>query len=332
MKSTVTEAELSKYRAAKNAAAWCERSAFGVLRGKGIDGLGLLQRLSSNDVGELHVGQGVSTVLLTEKARIIDVATVLRREEDLLFLLSPGTQDEVRRWFASYTIMEDFKLRDISTDWRAVQIIGPQSPYVLQELGGAALDSMTPASWLRVTIFGVETIIVKQAPLCEFSFLLLFAAADEAAFHAGLQALDERLPQLDESVFETLRIEAGQGRHGAEWSLDYNPLEAGLVQLISFTKGCYIGQEVIARLDSYNKVNKRIMGFKGGQPAAPGTALFDGDRVIGRITSTAWSPELQSWLSLGYIRSAYANPAARVPARCDADEIELEIAHLPFTI
>lgn len=331
MSKMLDGSQSEQYSAAKSSAAWFDYSSLDVLSCRGIDGPGLLQRLTTNDLSDLQPGDGKYTVLLTEKARIIDVVNVVRRENDILLLMSPGAAAPARSWFTKYTIMEDFRTRDVSNDWRALRLFGPHAVQRLGELGIEDADDMAVGAWRNGELFGAPVLLVKQAPMCEFSFLLCFGAEHAEAVFGGMQAISAQVPQVDEDVFEVLRIEAGLGQRGSEWTDAFNPLEAGLVQYISFSKGCYIGQEVIARLDSYNKVKQRLIGFTSEAAVPPGATFRDETRQTGVITSTAFSPELNSWISLGYLRSQYASYGARHRALTDdGGAYELEVVKLPF--
>ena len=331
MSKMLDDSQSEQYRAARESAAWFDYSSIDVLACRGVDGPGLLQRLTTNDLSDLQPGGGKYTVLLSEKARIIDVVNVVRRESDILLLMSPGAAAPARAWFTKYTIMEDFRTRDVSDDWRALQFFGPHAVMRLAELGIDGADDMTVGAWRNAELFGAPVLLIKQAPMCEFCFLLCFNAEQAEAVFNGMRAISAQVPQVDEDVYEVLRIEAGLGRRGSEWTDAFNPLEAGLVQYISFTKGCYIGQEVIARLDSYNKVKQRLIGFVSTEAAPPGAQFHDETRQTGVITSTAFSPELNTWISLGYLRSQYASYGARHQALADdGGACELEVVKLPF--
>jgi folate-binding protein YgfZ len=127
-----------------------------------------------------------------------------------------------------------------------------------------------------------------------------------------------------------LRINAGLGKLGSEYSDQYNPLEAGLLHLTSFTKGCYLGQEVVARLDSYNKVKQRVMGFVGTSDVVPGDTVLNEEDVIGKITSVVHYPETNEVRALGYIRMEHAHPGSNVTIGHEGNKITMELRLLPM--
>lgn len=336
--------ELSAYNAAKTAAAWRTCSDTGKISARGKDVLDFLQRMTTNDVlslkGSSEAGSGAQTVVLTEKARIVDVPTVLAREHDVLMLCSAGQATALTTWFDKFIFVDDVQLTDITETIGAVMVFGPRSPQLLAELTGTHVQELRVNHWqkaaLREEFGGVELTIVKQQPLCELCYTLLFAAEHQTQMEAVLQDLGNNVPHISEEVFQVLRIEAAWGKLGAEWTEQYNPLEAGLVGLVSFTKGCYIGQEVIARLDTYNKVKMRLVGFVANEEIPQNAQFFEDSTatptVIGTITSSSYSPELTKYLALGYIRSQFANPGTSVFATTATQNISTEIVKLPFVM
>jgi tRNA-modifying protein YgfZ len=308
--------------------------------------LDLLQRMTTNNVLPLKAvreagtvsGMGTQTVVLTEKARMLDVCTVLARENDVLMLCSEGKAVEIMAWLDKFIFVDDVQLTDTSATFGAVMVMGPRSPQLLAELTGNSVQDLRGCDWqeviLREEFGGISMMVVKQPPLCELCYILLFDASHQHSVEAVLLGLGNDVPVLSEHTFEVLRIEAAWGKSGTEWTDQYNPLEAGLVGLVSFTKGCYIGQEVIARLDTYNKVKMRLSGFIAAEPIPEGARFFDDNAavptVIGTITSSAYSPELAKYIALGYIRSNFANPGTSVFATTEERQISTEIIKLPF--
>lgn len=331
--------EKDTYALAKNSVGW-RKHPIDILEARGNDRLDLLQRMTTNDVltlkGTNTSGTGAQNVLITDKARIIDVFTVLARQESVLLLFSGGMGDKVIQWLDKYTFIDDFQARNVSAEYASFLIFGVRSMQLLEELTGASLLDMRLSSWQNITIQGsIDAVIIKQQPLCGFCYTLLVPKAHETTLCDILNALED-VAEVDDSTFDTLRIEAAWGKLGAEWTEERNPLEAGLVGLVDFKKGCYIGQEVIARLDTYNKVKVRLSGFVSDTPIPQNARFFDesdGKRTeIGGVTSSTFSPELGKHIALGYIRSAFANPDANVEASSEGYSAQLTIVKLPFVM
>ncbi len=324
--------EIPLYEHVKRTAGWWNASAMSKVVVKGTDRLDLVHRLTTNDVRELQTGQGEQTVLLTDKARVIDVLTVLARPDDILLLFSPGMQSRVLSWFDKYTIMDDFRPTDISATTGALIVTGPQSPHILAEITGEQVVVLPQFHWKAAVIGGVEVTIVRYLTICEFSYIILYPADRHGDIAAELQPYAASMPEINTTIFDVLHIESGHGAQGAEWTEDYNPLEAGLVRIVNFKKGCYIGQEVVARLDSYNKVKQHLVGFISDELVPPGAEFSDATRPTGKITRSTFSPELQKYISLGYIRTQYANPGTTATAHYNGRDYAVEIVKLPFTM
>ncbi len=319
---------LAGYHAAKNAVAFFIPPV-AVLRARGADRIDLLNRLSTNELKQLQPHQGARTVLTNEKGRIIDVLTVLAGDNDALLMCSANNQSPVIQWLKKYTIMDDCKISDASAEYFALEIHGPESTGLLSSLAGEVILDLPMSHWQSIDIFEQKAVLIRQPALCEFSFLVLFDAPAKDTVLNACQALSESVPTINSEGLEVLRIEAGSGKFGTELTEKYNPLEAGLLHLINFKKGCYIGQEVIARIDSYNKVKQRLMGFVSADEMFCGSEIFVDDTLVGTLTSVTHSPDFGS-IALGFIRGEYAHQYSTVRLKTGDQESRAEIRQLPF--
>lgn len=333
------------YNAAKTSAAWSIARQFGVLRLSGSDSLDLLNRLSTNRLDTLIGGQGRQTVLTNEKGRIIDVLTVFAVQNEILALTSPYKQREVAAWIKKYIVMDDVRVYDKTENYRFVEILGPAASMIVQQMiGGDSVLNMPMSGYITIKVGSVETMLFRAPSVAETSYIFMLPANTDLSeilargdsvrtpFRCQTRNLSEilargDLPEATAADFHVLRVESGLPIADCELTADFNPLEAGLVHIIDFKKGCYIGQEVIARLDSYNKVQKRIMGFVSTSEIKPSSDIhFDGKNV-GRITSSTDSPEF-GHIALGYIRGDAASAGA--VAQIEGG-VEVCISNLPFT-
>ncbi len=281
---------------------------YGCLKATGEDALDLINRLSTNKVEHLEPGHWAPTVLTTDRGRIVDLLCVVHAGDCVYLLTSPGQQQPVIEWLDKYTIMEDLEVEDVSRSTAVVALAGVGADAVL----GQAEDEpeylpgkIYPAA--TVTVGGSEAIAVSRPLGCLPCRLLILPGN---AAHAVTSALAEAgAATADADQWETLRVGSGNPAFGSEMGEPYNPLEAGLIGAIDFTKGCYIGQEVIARLDSYDRVQKylAVLRFSGGADATVGASLAHEGRTAGTVTSLYRTPggELRG---LGYVRTAAAVP------------------------
>ena len=302
----------------------------GCLEAVGGDALDLLNRLSTNRVDHLRPGHWAPTVLTTDRGRIVDLLAVVHTGAAVRLLTSGGRQRAVLEWLDKYTIMEDLAVADVSAETAVVALAGAGAGAVLG-LDRGEPDFLPGRQYPAPTVGvgGIEAVAVGQ-PLGRLpGYLLVAPAAAAGAVLAGLVSGGAAL--ADAGAWEELRIGAGAPVFGAEMGESYNPLEAGLIGAIDFTKGCYIGQEVIARLDSYRRVQKYLvaLSFAAGSEAAAGAALAQDGRPAGTVTSVGRGAggELRG---LGYVRTAAAAagqglelrpPAAGVATVVDAPKL-----------
>ena len=301
----------SEYEAATTAVGVHDASYMGRLKATGEDGLDLLNRLSTNKIVDLAAGEGAVTVLTTDRGRIVDVLGVVNQGDHVILLTSPGRQQAVIDWLDKYTIMEDLTVEDITPETAMLALIGPDSGKLLglpSTRDSLPQDSLTVQP---VSLGGFDALAVNQ-PLGALSRHWLIAAPDVAA---GLwrHLTDNGATPVGATAMDAVRVNFGMPEYGPELGEPYNPLEAGLIGSIDFAKGCYIGQEVIARLDTYKKGQKYLVSLRFADASiAPGDELHLDGKNVGEITSVAPTPSDGVLMGLGYVKTAAAVPGARL--------------------
>ena len=303
-------AAAEKYLAITGAAAIFDASHHGRLKATGDDALDLLNRLSTNKVIDLQPGQGAPTILTTDRGRILDLITVLNTGDHVLLLTSPGLQQPVIEWLDKYTILENLTVEDVSGATAMLAVWGPESQASLEAAAGLSLAELPLYGSLEATVGG-EHVRIVSAQLTAWPGYYVIASA-QAAPKVRQAIVEAGSASIGEEAYEAARIDAGIPAHGSEMGDDFNPLEAGLIGCIDFAKGCYIGQEVIARLDTYHKVQKYLvkLAFDPGVSVAQGTNLVQDGRVVGRVTSAATIPTTGETVALAYVRTKNAVPGA----------------------
>jgi len=306
-----------EYAAATQGIGVIDRSHTGRLKAIGDDALDLLNRLSTNKLDDLAVGAVMGAVLTTNKGRIIDLLFVLRQADYLLILTALETRRRVAEWIDFYTFVEDVTVEDATEQTAMFSLMGDGVADALPSLadlllyGSAALDvDGTTALALRTDFAGAR------------SYDLIASASDAQRLWNGLT--DRGATPVGYAASELLRIERGVPLQGRELTEDYNPLEANLWDFISFNKGCYIGQEVVARLNAYDKVQRHLarISWEDGDSPAQADALYADGRRIGEFTSVA-PPEAGRSVGLGYVRKAHAEPGVRLQTEAGV-EVEVE--------
>ena len=293
-------------------------ASLGCLKATGDDALDLLNRLSTNKVDHIQPGHWAPTVLTSDRGRIVDLINVIHAGECVYLLTSPGQQQPVIEWLDKYTIMEDLEVADVSASTAIVALAGAGAAALLGlELPDAEYlpGKQYPAPTVSV---GGRDAIAIGSPLGSLPCCLLVAPGDGAsAIIRALAAAGAVEAHADE--WEALRVASGAPAFGSEMGEPYNPLEAGLIGAIDFTKGCYIGQEVIARLDSYHRVQKylAVLRFADGSDVTAGASLAHEGRPSGTVTSLYRAPggELRG---LGFVRTAAATPGQTLELQAPA--------------
>ncbi len=312
-----------EFRIATDEAAFFE-SQSGRLKLVGEDARDLLNRLSTNLVDpEAAPGAVNVTVLTSDRGRIVDLVYVVHCGDYQLLLTSPGQQETVIAFLDRYTIMEDLEVEDVTDRSAMFTISGPAAGDVVRQVVVAADAALTSATVQPVTIGNAAQaallVVPPSDPAGDTGRLAyhLLALDVEGAESIEAALADAGAVQISADTAEVMRIARQQPLYGAEMSETYNPLEAGLIGAIDFHKGCYIGQEVIARLDTYEKVQKYLVALRfetqndgdNVVEALDGARLVDGDgKAMGLVTSVTVVPALDgaSVIGLGYVRTVAA--------------------------
>lgn len=309
--------------AAREGVALCDRSHWGRIRVSDDDRLRFLHNQSTNDFQRLKPGQGCDTVMVTSTARTIDLVTAYVMEDAVLLLVSPNRLRHLMNWLDRYIFFADkVQLTDVTSETATFSVIGPASDALLEQLGTSAIINQPYATHQLVQLGDCQVRVAVGSGLATPGYTLIVAASDAAAVWSNI--LQTGAVPLGDRVWEQLRIEQGRPAPDYELTEDYNPLEAGLWQTISFEKGCYIGQETIARLNTYKGVKQQLWGVRLNAPAEPGSVITVGDEKVGNLTS--YTDTDRGSLGLGYVRTKAGGAGLKV----QVGESEGELVDVPF--
>ncbi|MFM7471763.1 MAG: YgfZ/GcvT domain-containing protein [Nodosilinea sp.] len=286
--------------AVRQGCALFDRSHWGLLQIGGADRLRFLHNQTTNSFYQRQPGEGCDTVFLTATARTLDLVTVYVTDEMLLLLPSPGQNQTLITWMDRYIFPADrVTLTNLTGRLLAFTLVGPDSEALLTKLGVDSPPRERVGDHGLVAIAGETIRLALGTGLGLVGYTLLVPVAIAASAWAQLQQAGAIL--AGEQVWEQLRVEQGRPLPGAELGEDYNPLEAGLWQTIAFDKGCYIGQETIARLNTYRGVKQQLWGLELSQPVPTGTPITLAGEKVGILTSMVDRP--QGPRGLGYVRT-----------------------------
>lgn len=285
--------QAAEFNAALDAAVLMDRSHEGRLVLRGEDRLALVQRISTNDVLSLRPNEATPTIFINPVGRILDRVTLVNRAGDALLLTEPGRGDAVRAYLQRNIFFNDqVQLAGLTPATRHFVLIGPAADRVMAALD-PGLSALQGAQGALVEAAGHSIFVVRVKPVSGRQWSLIVPNdAAEAIFDGVLTAgAGEGLRPAGSLTYNALRIRAGRPGVGRELSTDYIPLEVGLWDEVSFRKGCYTGQEIIARMESRKKLAKTIVQITLDQPIeAPAALKLDG-REVGTLTSAAAAPD-----------------------------------------
>ncbi len=306
----------------RTGAAVQRKADHGALILRGLDRLDFVQRMTTNDVVALAFGQSAVTVLTSPTARILFTFTALPREEDLLLLPAASEGGALARHLRSNIFfMDKVTVEDVSDGYQRLRIMGPQAGARLDQLGLSLADA-DDGDWIERD--GV--IVVRQERYDVPGYEMLVPATAGDNFLARLIAGGVTELQ-DESAYHARRVELGRPLPGFEATADYNPLEAGLAWACSESKGCYTGQEIIARQITYDKVTRSLAGLRSDRLLEAGAPLTDREgKPAGVVTSAAYSPALDAPLALAIVKRAHNQPGGQLLAGDSA----VTVVALPF--
>ncbi|MGA9534142.1 MAG: hypothetical protein WBR18_15600 [Anaerolineales bacterium] len=272
----------------------------GIIRMGGSDGLDLLHRISTNAVADLPMGHARPTILTNALGRIVDVITILHTHAGPRLVASPGRHEAVMDWIQGYIFFQDdVQLVDETGDWEEIGIYGKDASEVIGDL----IEGASPAD--GDALLEAQDFLIWRAPMPMVGFRSLLPTESlEAHPDPRLQAD----PGPAREAYESLRIAAGMPVAGHELKEEITPLDLGLDRWVSFEKGCYIGQEVIARMESRQQRPRRLVRLTLAGPAAVGSKLTTADATAGSLTSVAH--HLQAgWIGLGLLHTRIAADA-----------------------
>jgi tRNA-modifying protein YgfZ len=287
----------------------------------GADRAKFLHNLCTNAVRDLPAGRGCEAFVLDVKGHIAAHVFLFVAPESIVLETVPGQAEKLLAHFDRYLIREDVQLHDRSTDWVELLLSGPNAATILTKLGAKVPENRldhTPAE-----IAGVQVWLRRVGLAGPDGFLIACRHDDLPTVQNSLSA-DATECGMD--VFETARIEAGTPLYGRDITAENLPQEIDRDRLaISFTKGCYLGQETVARIDALGHVNRllRLVRFSGETVPPAGTELqaAESDKPIGHVTSSCWSPKQGAPLVMALVRRGQHEPGARLSSAVGIGEV-----------
>lgn len=297
---------LDEYEALREGRGFVELTGWTSIALTGTDRQKFLNNFCTNDVKRLAPGQSCEIFITNVKGKVLGHGLADCRDDELVFITVPNQAEVLIEHLDRYIIREDVQLRDTTAE-RSYILVGPNLP------AGAA----PTARWIGWMLLGPDA-----------GGIVEISTADASAVQKSFT--DQGFVSCGTGAFDALRIEAGTPLFGVDFNCENLPQEvARNEQAISFTKGCYLGQETVARIDALGHVNQELTGakFSGSIPPAAGAELSHDGAAVGRVTSATMSPRLGAPLAIATIRRQWLAPGTTL----DSPVGSCEVVRLPLS-
>lgn len=326
----------AEHRAVRRAVGIADLSHRGKLRVTGDDRVKWLQSVISNDILPLQPGQGRYSSFLTHKGKMLTYFRVYM-QPDAVMLEDAGEIGD-----ATYQALRKFllygtkaKMENCAESWGLLLVSGPKASSVIQSAFGVDVTELKPVNFITAQIGGHTALVMCTEETGEADFeILLPADSLPTAWNTVMQAgAPHGIKPVGSQALEALRIEAGIPKTGPELNEEIVPPEANLEgKAFSLTKGCYPGQEVVARMDTYGNVRRHLVGLVLKDSIVPqkGSKLFSGDREVGWISSAVKSPHLGQVIALGFPLRDFSKPGTALSVEIDGARHDATVHALPF--
>jgi len=328
----------AEYAALRGSAGFVDLSFRSRLCVTGGDHARFLHGQVTNSVNDLQPGQGCYAALVTAKGRMESDLNIHCLRDELLLDFEPGFSQRVRERLERFVVADDVQLVDVAPHYGLLAVLGPKAEEVIARLGLGVTPPAAPLASVSVNDSSLgEIVLVNHTRGATAGFDLFVPVT-------ALPALAEKLLASVKAsggracgwrALEMLRIEAGLPRFGLDMDETNLAPETGIgARAISYTKGCYIGQEVINRLRTFAQVSKALRGLRLAddlkQLPARGDKLFHDGKEAGYITSALASPTFQCNIALGYVRKECNEVGTELTLRAAEGESMAKIVPLPF--
>jgi tRNA-modifying protein YgfZ len=283
------------YEALRRGAAWLDLSARGRIIVRGRDRARLLHNLTSNEIKKLPPGAGCYAFLLSPQGRIMADLLLFCFDDRFLIDTEPELREKVQEHIRRYIIADQVELENVTEQTGEVGLEGPGAAAAL-----AGLGAPVPGADYAHLPWG-EATVAAAAITGQPGFRIFCPAGDATDLIRRLEAAGARPATAEEA--RLVRIENGKPRYGEDIRETSLPQETEQMHAVSFTKGCYLGQEIVERIRARGHVNRKLMRIElpGAEPAAPGAIVDAGGRQA-EVTSSVYSPQFRKAIALAYVR------------------------------
>lgn len=326
----------AEHTAVRHGVGIADLSHRGRLRVTGDDRVKWLQSVISNDILPLKPGQGLYSSFLTHKGKMLTYFRVYALAESLM-LEDAGeigdTTFQALRKFLLYGTKA--KMENCADTWGLLLVSGPKTTDCVKTAFGSDVSGLQPLSLVAQDISGHQALLLRTEETGEIDIEVLIPADGVVAAWERLLSAGQPmgLKPFGIEAREMLRMEAGLPKAGPDLNDEIVPPEANLEgKAFSLSKGCYPGQEVVARMDTYGSVRRRLVGLALKDPVIPpqGAKLFSGDREVGWISSAVHSPSVGNVIAFGFPLRDFSSPGTTLTVDVDGQPHDATVQQLPF--
>ncbi|WP_455370970.1 CAF17-like 4Fe-4S cluster assembly/insertion protein YgfZ [Petrachloros mirabilis] len=326
----------AEHRAVRQSVGLADLSHRGKARVSGGDRVKWLQSVISNDILPLQPGQGIYSSFLTHKGKMLTYFRVYM-QADAVMLEDVGEIGD-----ATYSALRKFllygtnaKMENCAESWGLLLVSGPKAGVVVKAAFGTDVGDLQPINFVHATIGGQQAMVIRAEETGERDIEILIPAdglvsAWERLMEAGAP---HGIKPVGSQAREALRMEAGIPKAGPDLNEEIVPPEANLEgKAFSLSKGCYPGQEVVARMDTYGSVRRKLVGLVLRDSTIPphGAKLFSGDREVGWVSSATRSPQLNGIIALGFPLRDFSAPDTELTVDVEGKRLPATVKALPF--
>lgn len=325
---------LEELKKVRQAVGLIDLSHYGAIKIGGKEAIQFLNGLVTNDVKKLEKGSGMQAAFLTGHGKVKALCRIFCLGDEYLVINDPQTHEKVYKYIFPFSYAGDFKVDDVSDQYQLLTVQGPKSLLVMKEVCFEPVPSLIENDWLETIIAGHHVLVARSSHTGEMGFDIFAPASGltDVWDFILLKGNFHSIAPVGLDAAETLRIEAGIPAYGIDVDENNMMLETGLSEAVSFSKGCYTGQEAVAMATYRGHISKKLSGlvFSENQIPSPGSAISKDGKQIGHITSSVKSPSLEKVIALGFIKYGFFEPGNIVEVESGSLSLTAEIVELPF--
>jgi tRNA-modifying protein YgfZ len=322
----------TEYTALRQAVAVIDLSLTAKLEVRGKNAVQFLNGLVTNELKSLQAGEGVLAAFLNVQGKVVSLCRFYQTGEHLLLELDFANRETIFKNLSRFVLAGEFFVKDVTEDYALLSLQGPNSAALLAELTSQSLTAEPEYRNYQAAINGTKVLIVAHARAGLAGFDVFVSTAEKNSLQQTLLARGAIL--VGSEALEIARLEAGIPREGVDVTEANILLEAGYEKAVSYTKGCYLGQEIIARIHWRGQPARQLRGLliEAAEPPTKGTELWAADgKKVGEITSSVHSLALDRIIALGYVHRYYLAAGTEFTLKREGQEQgSARVAEIPF--